>query len=150
MNPAPRLQLRRTVRITADAAGMSLGLGQMGIDICCCRRDAFIQTGIVTDELGDRPVLLIEDDRVFRKILREKHVIIQRILHSFCGPDFLPGTVREVGRPFLFAVIIHLSSLLSWIRWLPSRRWLLRSSESCHSRNNPGRWHSPDGPACRC
>ena len=101
---------------------MGLGIGQMGIDVGCRSGNPLIEPGIIADQLGHSLVLLVEYNRVFRKILWEKHIIIQRILHSFCGPDFLSGTVREVGRPFLFAVIIHLSSLLSWIRWSPSRR----------------------------
>ena len=75
---------------------MGLGIGQMSIDVGCRSRNSLIEPGIITDQLGHGPVLLIEDDRVFRKILREKHIIIQRIFYGFCRPDFLPGPVRKI------------------------------------------------------
>ena len=65
MNLPSRLQLRRTGRIAADAAGMGLGIGQMGVDVSCRRGNPLIEPGIIADQLGHGLVLLIEDDRVF-------------------------------------------------------------------------------------
>lgn len=79
MNLPPRLQLRRTGRIAADARCVGIGVRQMGIDVSCRSGNPLIEPGIIADQLGHGLVLLVEDNRVFRKILWEKHIIIQRI-----------------------------------------------------------------------